>query len=467
MKKIVIFISILVFSVIIASYGIIRPDFIVDTDGTTANNANKNADIDNTVSNNDSDPYPNKENTELPDFNSIEHDIQTYMHDFNEYRGNYVVKQGDYFVSAEGGTIEGYYDNGSLKYIEVNIYGEMGRKCYNIYYIDELMTYFIETVIQYDNPIYYEDGYNIIKETKEEYIVIDGKVCKYSNVLETLSDTDGAEYKMLIKDFEKVLENKDTVQESVFNYERYTGKTWIGKSNDNIVSFSINKVIGTELFGQLSTNVLAIPSCYDIRNLTGEVNGNIAECQFSDSTGNEGTIKLIFMENGEIEADIDFTKTSKYIEPQEGIYLFRPFNLEDMDSQDNTIIDQHIVSIELGSREDIRLIPLKLSGGSREPLIALYLADNTDDIIYRFLPDMPIGVDLSDIACEDVNSDKLKDVIIIYEVEDYKGDILKFVMVYLQNDDGRFINDSKLDHEISKSDSNGDIDSVIKSIKNQ
>lgn len=161
-----------------------------------------------------SDSEENEDVPYLNDFESIKQYVDKQVQAFRENKSNHKVRQADYNVSAEGGTIEGYYSDDTLKYIEVHIYGEMGRVSYNVYNIDDALRYFVKTSVQYENPINYEDGSRIAKETREEYLIINGRIYEYTSDLKTLSDTDEANYIELFSEFEKVLENAAVVPAS-------------------------------------------------------------------------------------------------------------------------------------------------------------------------------------------------------------------------------------------------------------
>ncbi|NLK87495.1 MAG: hypothetical protein GX279_08400 [Clostridiaceae bacterium] len=141
------------------------------------------------------------------DFDSIKQYVETHVQDFRENRENYIMRQADYDVSTEGGTIEGYYSGDVLKYVETHIYGEMGRLSYNVYYIDDSLKYFVETTVQYDNPINNESSSNVISETREEYLIINGRIHEYTSDLKILSETDEANYTELFRVFEQKLKN--------------------------------------------------------------------------------------------------------------------------------------------------------------------------------------------------------------------------------------------------------------------
>ncbi len=139
------------------------------------------------------------------DFDSIESYVEKQVQDSRENRSNYTVKRGDYNASTEGGTIEGYYSDNSLKYIEVHIYGEMGRVSYNIYYIDESLKYFVKTSVQYDSPIGVDGGSDVVEEKREKYLIINDKIYEFTSDMKMLSDSDEKDYAALFADFEKTL----------------------------------------------------------------------------------------------------------------------------------------------------------------------------------------------------------------------------------------------------------------------
>jgi hypothetical protein len=244
-------------------------------------------------------------------------------------------------------------------------------------------------------------------------------------------------------------------------------ESWVEKNckEENAFSFSIHDIVNGELTGEYSSYNFATPSSHDITNLSGTVDGDTAHCQFSDSSGNEGTIDMNFMQNNEIEATITFTKRSKYEEINEGTFLFKPYNINDIEAF--RVIEEHSFMVDLNSWGNVRFVPAKVLGSIHEPPVIFMLTNKEGDILFMMMPDLSYGMEVNDVACEDVNEDKLKDFIIIEEAEDYKGDMLQFAMIYLQREDGKFINDRELDNEINESGCNQDLDSVIKFLQDK
>lgn len=146
--------------------------------------------------------------TALPnDFVSIRQYIDKQVRDFRENREQYKVRQADYKLLSEGGTIEGYYSGDKLKYVEVLVQGETVRISYNVYYIDESVVYFVETSVKYDSPISDENGSDIVGETRNEYLIINGRIHEYTSDMKMLNDEDTADYTAKLRDFERTLKN--------------------------------------------------------------------------------------------------------------------------------------------------------------------------------------------------------------------------------------------------------------------
>lgn len=248
-----------------------------------------------------------------------------------------------------------------------------------------------------------------------------------------------------------------------YNYKAYIGKTWVEEnSTENVVSFSIHSIIDNKLKGELSFPEKAVPSSYDINNLTGEVVGDVANCEFSDSAGNKGTIKLLF-EDEKIKASVKFLSKLKYAEPAEGEFTFRTYKLTDLKEFD--VIDEKVSTKYVNSIGEVTFVPITIPSDTHEPIIVMYLTNKAGEIIFRFFPDLPRGVDIDHVDWIDINNDSLDDIIIVYKAEDYKGDMLEFVMSFVQDANSVFINDRKLDVKINESKIPKDIDSIREYLK--
>lgn len=190
------------------------------------------------------------------DFASIEQFVERHVQDFKDSIEQYKVRQANYNVQSGRGSIEGYYSDDMLKYVEVHIYGEMERTTYNIYHINESLCYFAETSVKYDGPIDNEGGYNIVDETRKEYLIIEGRIHEYTDDLKPLSDEDAAVYTKKFGEFEKALKNAATVpavkKEPSGQDENAGGKTVEELKNEGLEVFEDHSFdLSLEAFGDV------------------------------------------------------------------------------------------------------------------------------------------------------------------------------------------------------------------------
>lgn len=243
------------------------------------------------------------------------------------------------------------------------------------------------------------------------------------------------------------------------DYNQYIKKTWImNKDNnqENRVSFTIFKINNNKITGEL-TIVGSEQSCPNtVADLSGTINNDTAECYFTDSRENEGSIKLIFKPNNAIDATIILTSKSDddIAQPLEGTFQFTPLNLKN--EKDFSPIEDQSFMVDLNSWGMVRFVSGKFSSDDYVP-IGFYLTDEDGDVLYNFNPTITYKVDIKAVSFKDVNKDELKDIIIIasnIENSDYVATI------YLQETEGTFRNDANLDQEINDSGSNKDIKAV-------
>lgn len=259
--------------------------------------------------------------------------------------------------------------------------------------------------------------------------------------------------------------HEETHVEVAYDYSDYIGKVWVEEEMSIGISFSITDINDGVLTGKFSANVAAIPSSYDIKNLSGIVGLNTAECKFKDSSGNEGVIELLFSDNMKIEATVTYTTKSKYNDAIDGTFIFRTLNIDDLN--DYEILKEHILESDLLLTGKTIFTPILFDSDTHESTIGLYLVDENNNVVFRFLPDLPSGIKIVDVTCVDVNGDELKDFIIIYESEDYKGDALKLIMSFIQKKYGRFVNDRELDVQVNESGIDKELGLIIKYIQNE
>ncbi|SCW29910.1 hypothetical protein SAMN04487970_10022 [Paenibacillus tianmuensis] len=253
------------------------------------------------------------------------------------------------------------------------------------------------------------------------------------------------------------------------DYSQYIKKVWVIKNwtnEANNSSFSISKIENGKIEGKFSTLVISVPDYYYylpdhlgyLGSLTGTINNGIAEGKFNDKNGDKGNIKLVFKSNDEIEATINYTEKSQNSKEKslDGTFLFRPYNLKDIDGF-NPFKDQ-CFSVDLNSWGNVKFASGKIMGGSHIPTVA-YLTNKEDDILYDFTWAIPNNVDFYAVSLQDVNKDGLKDIIIIYGVDD---DISSSTAkIFTQNTDGVFDVDGDMTQEINDSGNNKDIKTVL------
>ena len=201
------------------------------------------------------------------------------------------------------------------------------------------------------------------------------------------------------------------------DYHQYLKKTWTNKNDvannfGNEVSFSLSKIENGEITGELMV-VGPAPSYPNASaNLTGIMINDTAECQFTDSRENKGTIKLVFKPNNEMEATIALTNKAQdsKAQPPVGTFQFAPYNLKDIEGFSS--IENQSFMVDLNSWGKVKFVSGKLIGGSHIPTV-FYLTDENGDILYNFQATLPYMVDVKAVAFEDVSKDGLKDIIII------------------------------------------------------
>lgn len=255
-------------------------------------------------------------------------------------------------------------------------------------------------------------------------------------------------------------ETAPSATSDAIDYNRYVKKTWIQENSTNGTSFCIHKIANGKIIGRFDSSEPAVPNHYNLENLTGTVNNDTAECQFSDTFGNKGNIKLVFKSNNEMEATIKLTSKSQHNNkcPHEGTFKYKTYNIKDIKGF-SSIKDQSFM-VNLNSWGNVKFVSGKLTGGNHIPTV-FYLTNKDGDILYDFISDedLPYSVDVKAVSFKDVNKDGLKDIIVI-AVDNYNNSGACIANVYFQKSDGFFTNDLKLNEEINNSGKNKDIKTV-------
>ncbi|WP_242975962.1 hypothetical protein [Desulfosporosinus sp. FKB] len=246
-----------------------------------------------------------------------------------------------------------------------------------------------------------------------------------------------------------------TVTSDSVDYNQYVKKVWKLK-NDSDISFVISRIEDSKAMGKLTVlnftatdkNLLSFEADFE-----GGINKDTAACQYNDSKGNKGSLKLVFKSNHEIEATITIADKSKTtVQPSQGTFNFVPENINDIKGFSS--IEKQSFMVNLNSWGNVKFVSGKLTGGSHVP-VEFYLTDKEGDIFYDFAATLPYRVDVKAVSFEDVNKDGLKDIIIIVNDEDDTSNCL--ATVYFQKADGSFANDLKLDQEINESGNNKEV----------
>ncbi len=256
---------------------------------------------------------------------------------------------------------------------------------------------------------------------------------------------------------------KPAAASHVMNYSQYLKKTWIRNTDSNFpvgLSFIISNIKDGKIHGKLSMVGNAPAYNQDTAEFEGTVNNDIAEGQLvNDSRGNKGTLKLVFKPDNTLEATIALTGKSSdpVMTLPEGTFEFVPYNLKNIDGFE--LIENQTFMADLNSWGNVKFVSGKLTAGNHIPVV-FYLTNEVGDILYNFNAALPYSVDVQAVSFEDVNRDGLKDVIIIV-ADNYDGASGgPIAAVYLQNADGSFTNDYKLDQEINDSGNNKDIGAI-------
>ena len=225
------------------------------------------------------------------------------------------------------------------------------------------------------------------------------------------------------------------------------------------MSFSISKIENGEMTGELFVVGPAPSYPNALANFNGIINNDTTECQFTDSRENEGTIKLVFKPNNEMEATITLTNKAqdRKAQPPVGTFQFAPYNLKDIEGF--SPIEYQSFMVDLNSWGNVKFVSGKLTGGNHIPVV-FYLTDENGDILYNFNATLPYMVDVKAVSFEDLSKDGLKDIIIIVD-DGYAGQgNVPLATVYFQKADGSFANDLKLDQDINDSKNNKDVKTV-------
>lgn len=258
--------------------------------------------------------------------------------------------------------------------------------------------------------------------------------------------------------------DSSTETSNSIDYSQYIRKVWVQQNSGNAPSFYITEISNGKITGSFNSTTIAVPTPnYPAKSLgefTGTVINNTAECQFNDTMGNKGNIKLVFGSNNRIEATINTTSKSEYAEaqPQEGKFQYAPYNIKNI-GESFIINNSQSFEVNLNSWGNVKFISGEDVSPNRK--ITDFLLTNKDgDIIYSFSAPFPNGYEVKSISFIDVKKNGLKDIIILCSAGGNNNSD-NMAKVFLQNPDGLFTDDNKLDQEINNSGNNNDMKQIM------
>lgn len=249
------------------------------------------------------------------------------------------------------------------------------------------------------------------------------------------------------------------------DYSQYNKKVWVNQQSDNAPSFYITGISNGKITGSFSSNTIAVPTpnypAMSLGKITGTIKDNTAVCQFSDTMGNKGSIKMVFLANNEIQATISTTAKSQYTESQtkEGTFQFVPYNIKNLG--DSFIINNsQSFDVNLNSWGNVKFVSGEILSPSRK-VTDFLITNKQGDIIYSFSAPFPYGYEVKAVSFIDVKKNGLKDIIILCRPGGSDDNSDNMAKVFLQNPDGTFTDDTNLDQEINNSNNNKNMESIM------
>jgi len=239
--------------------------------------------------------------------------------------------------------------------------------------------------------------------------------------------------------------------EGKLDYNHYIKKIWVLDDwtdfSEYPFSFFITTVEENTIEGKIQIGAIAEPDFFYYRmqpsvylgSFAGTIENNIARCEFSTEDGNSGVITLNFNDKTMVEAAIEYLlKSEPYQSYENGRYLFRPYNISDID---NIVPDKVLcLEVDLNSWGNVRFITVETDTGKIRHSKA-YLIDENENILYEFRAPFSSAFEVVEIEVNDINSDGLKDIMIISQLtyED-KYEDTKINYIFYQLESGLFYN---------------------------
>lgn len=274
------------------------------------------------------------------------------------------------------------------------------------------------------------------------------------------------------------------------DYSIYTG-TWMPKSNvikDSPFGIGIDIQINKDgsvqgCIFESSTNFGHLAQA----KLKGDIENNKLSCNFDgDGWGHNGTVELEF-QGDTIILSVKDVHSDSNVNNDWGISK-GTFTLLNMNSQ----IHRTISDLRNGGWSDVQgqCFDVNLNSHGKLKFISefnpyvdyhFYLADAQGNIEYKFPDSNPSGgntydanapgaasgevFNLSAISFQDINNDRLKDVVILFNSKDSNTNITKSkCQVYIQKSNGTFVIDNNLDNRLNQQNFK-DMKSILNYIK--
>ncbi len=252
-------------------------------------------------------------------------------------------------------------------------------------------------------------------------------------------------------------------------YLQYQNRIWImdskvnGEVSEELFSFRITEIQDEGIIGKcfLGEGNSLINSYFDrcgsgeqLGEFSGKIIDGIAECNFRDNYGNEGSLFIKEWKEDSIMVSLEYkNEGGEDKDIKDGIYFFSACEISEVMNFD--VRDNNIWNFNMPSWGNVELVCGQLNNKENNIYYPLaYLTDSKGKILYQFdLGDIP-GTKISDVMIDDINEDGMEDVrlTICYDLagdQGYRNMKKTINWDFYQGDGGRFYT-GKEDQDYSK-----------------
>lgn len=106
--------------------------------------------------------------------------IRDQFTQINSNLKTYKTVEKEVFESTEGGSVKGYYDNGTLVSIHYEVFGEMGGLKEDYYFSNGKLFFVYSLTQNYSAPVYVE-GSTVSSSTEQRYYLDNEKLIRWLN----------------------------------------------------------------------------------------------------------------------------------------------------------------------------------------------------------------------------------------------------------------------------------------------